>query len=78
MSLSSIRKWILEKHPETRDKQKASFNSLTIKVSLISLFGELSKIFLEREIESLARPGVFHLSGYRPISISISISISMI
>lgn len=32
VSLSSIRKWILTKYPETKDKQKASFNSLTIKV----------------------------------------------
>lgn len=32
VSLSSIRKWILDKHPETKEKQKASFNSLTIKV----------------------------------------------
>lgn len=33
VSLSSIRKWILAKYPETKDKQKASFNSLTIKAS---------------------------------------------
>ena len=32
VSLSSIRKWILAKYPETTEKQKASFNSLTIKV----------------------------------------------
>ena len=32
VSLSSIRKWILAKYPETKDKQKASFNSLTIEV----------------------------------------------
>ncbi|CAM9201270.1 unnamed protein product [Scytosiphon promiscuus] len=31
VSLSSIRKCILDKHPETKDKQKASFNNLTIK-----------------------------------------------
>lgn len=31
VSLSSIRKWILIKYPETKEKQKASFNSLTIK-----------------------------------------------
>lgn len=31
VSLSSIRKWILAKYPETKEKQKASFNSLTIK-----------------------------------------------
>lgn len=35
VSLSSIRKWILDKHPETKDKQKASFNSLTIKVRIL-------------------------------------------
>lgn len=32
VSLSSIRKWILAKYPDTKEKQKASFNSLTIKV----------------------------------------------
>eukprot|EP00752_Nemacystus_decipiens_P010606 g9444.t1 len=39
VSLSSIRKWILDKHPETKDKQKASFNSLTIK-ALMKLVSE--------------------------------------
>lgn len=32
VSLPSIRKWIQDKHPETKEKQKASFNNLTIKV----------------------------------------------
>ncbi|CAM9872520.1 unnamed protein product, partial [Ectocarpus sp. 12 AP-2014] len=31
VSLPSIRKWIQDKHPETKEKQKASFNNLTIK-----------------------------------------------
>eukprot|EP00903_Cladosiphon_okamuranus_P009406 g8970.t1 len=39
VSLPSIRKWILDKHPETKDKQKASFNSLTIK-ALMKLVSE--------------------------------------
>lgn len=35
VSLSSIRKWILDKYPDAKEKQKASFNNLTIKVSYV-------------------------------------------
>lgn len=32
VSLPSIRKWILDKYPDAKEKQKATFNNLTIKV----------------------------------------------
>lgn len=74
MSLSSIRKWILDKHPETKDKQKASFNNLTIKVH--NLYGGFGRFMRDVEREEacffciLAAPHVF---GCRPVSISASV-----
>lgn len=76
VSLSSIRKWILDKHPETKEKQKASFNSLTIKV-----FGDSSECaghgVIQREERGSSVLLWFTLPDVEPFDPSLRISLHL-